>query len=65
MWVFFSWIYSQYGGCLSLLYANRLLEKLVQKEKEYQTLLQRSLEQKTQELHLLQLRLKPGGMRRY
>uniref|UniRef100_A0A8C3LN75 mitogen-activated protein kinase kinase kinase n=1 Tax=Chrysolophus pictus TaxID=9089 RepID=A0A8C3LN75_CHRPC len=37
----------------------RLLEKLVQKEKEYQTLLQQSLEQKTQELHLLQLRLKP------
>ncbi|XP_015741761.1 mitogen-activated protein kinase kinase kinase 15 isoform X1 [Coturnix japonica] len=37
----------------------RLLEKLVQKEKEYQTLLQRSLEQKTQELHLLQLKLKP------
>uniref|UniRef100_A0A669Q064 mitogen-activated protein kinase kinase kinase n=1 Tax=Phasianus colchicus TaxID=9054 RepID=A0A669Q064_PHACC len=30
----------------------RLLEKLVQKEKEYQTLLQQSLEQKTQELHL-------------
>lgn len=38
----------------------RLLEKLVQKEKEYQTLLQRSLEQKTQELHLLQLKLKPA-----
>uniref|UniRef100_A0A803YG37 MAP3K HisK-N-like globin domain-containing protein n=1 Tax=Meleagris gallopavo TaxID=9103 RepID=A0A803YG37_MELGA len=39
----------------------RLLEKLVQKEKEYQTLLQQSLEQKTQELHLLQLRFKPRG----
>ncbi|KAJ7396545.1 Mitogen-activated protein kinase kinase kinase 15 [Pitangus sulphuratus] len=37
----------------------RLLEHLVQKEKEYQTLLRQSLEQKTQELHLLQSKLKP------
>ncbi|XP_050830618.1 mitogen-activated protein kinase kinase kinase 15 isoform X2 [Serinus canaria] len=37
----------------------RLLENLVQKEKEYQTLLRQSLEQKTQELQLLQLKLKP------
>ncbi|NXR17582.1 M3K15 kinase, partial [Cinclus mexicanus] len=37
----------------------RLLENLIQKEKEYQTLLRQSLEQKTQELHLLQLKLKP------
>ncbi|XP_057275450.1 mitogen-activated protein kinase kinase kinase 15 isoform X2 [Pezoporus wallicus] len=36
-----------------------LLENLVQKEKEYQTLLRQSLEQKTQELHLLRLKLKP------
>uniref|UniRef100_A0A8C5X280 mitogen-activated protein kinase kinase kinase n=1 Tax=Malurus cyaneus samueli TaxID=2593467 RepID=A0A8C5X280_9PASS len=43
----------------------RLLENLIQKEKEYQTLLRQSLEQKTQELHLLQLKLKPKGMRRY
>uniref|UniRef100_A0A8B9F293 mitogen-activated protein kinase kinase kinase n=1 Tax=Amazona collaria TaxID=241587 RepID=A0A8B9F293_9PSIT len=39
----------------------RLLENLVQKEKEYQTLLRQSLEQKTQELHLLRLKLKPEG----
>ncbi|NXD72317.1 M3K15 kinase, partial [Eolophus roseicapillus] len=37
----------------------RLLENLVQKEKEYQTLLRQSLEQKTQELRLLRLKLKP------
>ncbi|NXE79374.1 M3K15 kinase, partial [Cochlearius cochlearius] len=37
----------------------RLLENLVQKEKEYQALLQQSLEQKTQELRLLRLKLKP------
>ncbi|XP_057244839.1 mitogen-activated protein kinase kinase kinase 15-like [Malurus melanocephalus] len=37
----------------------RLLENLIQKEKEYQSLLRQSLEQKTQELHLLQLKLKP------
>uniref|UniRef100_A0A672V7Q6 SAM domain-containing protein n=2 Tax=Strigops habroptila TaxID=2489341 RepID=A0A672V7Q6_STRHB len=37
----------------------RLLENLVQKEKEYQILLRQSLEQKTQELHLLRLKLKP------
>ncbi|XP_032633862.1 mitogen-activated protein kinase kinase kinase 15 isoform X1 [Chelonoidis abingdonii] len=39
---------------------NRLLEVLVQKEREYQTLLQQTLEQKTQELHLLQLQSKPA-----
>lgn len=48
-----------------LSYADRLLENLVQKEKEYQTLLRQSLEQKTQELRLLRLKLKPEGMRRY
>ncbi|XP_010191603.1 PREDICTED: mitogen-activated protein kinase kinase kinase 15-like, partial [Mesitornis unicolor] len=37
----------------------RLLENLIQKEKEYQTLLRQSLEQKTQELRLLRLKLKP------
>ncbi|KGL80055.1 Mitogen-activated protein kinase kinase kinase 15, partial [Tinamus guttatus] len=36
----------------------RLLEDLVQKEKEYQSLLRQSLEQKTQDLRLLQLKLK-------
>uniref|UniRef100_A0A8B9DAU9 mitogen-activated protein kinase kinase kinase n=1 Tax=Anser cygnoides TaxID=8845 RepID=A0A8B9DAU9_ANSCY len=41
----------------------RLLENLIQKEKEYQTLLQQSLEQKTQELCLLQLKLKPKDSR--
>ncbi|XP_074850086.1 mitogen-activated protein kinase kinase kinase 15 isoform X2 [Carettochelys insculpta] len=40
---------------------NRLLEVLVQKEREYQNLLRQTLEQKTQELHLLQLQSKPGG----
>uniref|UniRef100_A0A8C0G0T6 mitogen-activated protein kinase kinase kinase n=1 Tax=Chelonoidis abingdonii TaxID=106734 RepID=A0A8C0G0T6_CHEAB len=44
---------------------NRLLEVLVQKEREYQTLLQQTLEQKTQELHLLQLQSKPAGRRGY
>ncbi|XP_061483240.1 mitogen-activated protein kinase kinase kinase 15 isoform X3 [Rhineura floridana] len=37
---------------------NRLLENLVQKEKEYQTLLRQTLEQRIQDLHLLQLQLK-------
>ncbi|XP_053168955.1 mitogen-activated protein kinase kinase kinase 15 isoform X2 [Hemicordylus capensis] len=37
---------------------NRLLESLVQREREYQTLLRQTLEQKTQDLHLLQLQLK-------
>ncbi|XP_044297334.1 mitogen-activated protein kinase kinase kinase 15 isoform X2 [Varanus komodoensis] len=36
---------------------NRLLESLVQREREYQTLLRQMLEQKNQELHLLQLQL--------
>ncbi|XP_074987873.1 mitogen-activated protein kinase kinase kinase 15 isoform X4 [Caretta caretta] len=44
---------------------NRLLEVLVQKESEYQTLLRQTLEQKTQELHLLQLQSKPTGRRGY
>ncbi|RLW07684.1 hypothetical protein DV515_00003640 [Chloebia gouldiae] len=42
----------------------RLLENLVQKEKEYQTLLRQSLEQKTQELQLLQLKLKTKDSQR-
>ncbi|XP_030891665.1 mitogen-activated protein kinase kinase kinase 15 isoform X2 [Leptonychotes weddellii] len=37
---------------------NRLLEHLVQKEREYQNLLRQTLEQKTQELHHLQLQFK-------
>ncbi|KFM05911.1 Mitogen-activated protein kinase kinase kinase 15, partial [Aptenodytes forsteri] len=41
----------------------RLLENLVQKEKEYQTLLRQSLEQKTQDLRLLRLKLKPEVLR--
>uniref|UniRef100_A0A7M4EC05 mitogen-activated protein kinase kinase kinase n=1 Tax=Crocodylus porosus TaxID=8502 RepID=A0A7M4EC05_CROPO len=40
---------------------NRLLENLVQKEKEYQSLLRQTLEQRTLELHLLQLKSKPAG----
>ncbi|XP_007070547.2 mitogen-activated protein kinase kinase kinase 15 isoform X2 [Chelonia mydas] len=43
---------------------NRLLEILVQKESEYQTLLRQTLEQKTQELHLLQLQSKPTEFQR-
>ncbi|KAH1185781.1 mitogen-activated protein kinase kinase kinase 15 isoform X1 [Mauremys mutica] len=43
---------------------NRLLEVLIQKEREYQTLLQQTLEQKTQEFHLLQLQSKPAEFRR-
>ncbi|XP_026505584.1 mitogen-activated protein kinase kinase kinase 15-like [Terrapene carolina triunguis] len=43
---------------------NRLLEVLVQKEREYQTLLRQTLEQKTQELHLLQLQSKPAEFQR-
>uniref|UniRef100_A0A7M4EC33 mitogen-activated protein kinase kinase kinase n=1 Tax=Crocodylus porosus TaxID=8502 RepID=A0A7M4EC33_CROPO len=39
---------------------NRLLENLVQKEKEYQSLLRQTLEQRTLELHLLQLKSKPA-----
>ncbi|XP_034972406.2 mitogen-activated protein kinase kinase kinase 15 isoform X2 [Zootoca vivipara] len=34
---------------------NRLLESLVQREREYQTLLRQTLEQRIQDLHLLQL----------
>ncbi|ETE62907.1 Mitogen-activated protein kinase kinase kinase 15, partial [Ophiophagus hannah] len=37
---------------------NRLLENLIQREKEYQTLLQQTLQQKIQDLQLLQLQLK-------
>ncbi|XP_034806171.1 mitogen-activated protein kinase kinase kinase 15 [Pan paniscus] len=37
---------------------NRLLEHLVEKEREYQNLLRQTLEQKTQELYHLQLKLK-------
>ncbi|XP_073758115.1 mitogen-activated protein kinase kinase kinase 15 isoform X1 [Callorhinus ursinus] len=37
---------------------NRLLEHLVQKEREYQNLLRQTLEQKTQELYHLQLQFK-------
>uniref|UniRef100_A0A8C6RK75 mitogen-activated protein kinase kinase kinase n=1 Tax=Nannospalax galili TaxID=1026970 RepID=A0A8C6RK75_NANGA len=40
---------------------NRLWEHLVQKEREYQNLLQLTLQQKTQELHHLQLQYKPVG----
>ncbi|XP_038246710.1 mitogen-activated protein kinase kinase kinase 15 isoform X2 [Dermochelys coriacea] len=43
---------------------NRLLEVLVQKEREYQTLLRQTLEQKTQELHLLRLQSKPTEFQR-
>ncbi|XP_073212847.1 mitogen-activated protein kinase kinase kinase 15 isoform X4 [Lepidochelys kempii] len=43
---------------------NRLLEVLVQKESEYQTLLRQTLEQKTQDLHLLQLQSKPTEFQR-
>ncbi|XP_072850416.2 mitogen-activated protein kinase kinase kinase 15 isoform X2 [Pogona vitticeps] len=41
---------------------NRLLENLVQKEKEYQTLLRQTLEQKIQDLQLLQQQLKTTEM---
>ncbi|XP_069320189.1 mitogen-activated protein kinase kinase kinase 15 [Eulemur rufifrons] len=41
---------------------NRLLEHLVQKEKEYQNLLRQTLEQKTQELHHLQLQYKSNDI---
>ncbi|XP_026569965.1 mitogen-activated protein kinase kinase kinase 15 isoform X2 [Pseudonaja textilis] len=37
---------------------NRLLENLIQREREYQTLLQQALQQKNQDLQLLQLQLK-------
>ncbi|XP_067401098.1 mitogen-activated protein kinase kinase kinase 15 isoform X2 [Emydura macquarii macquarii] len=43
---------------------NRLLEVLVEKEREYQSLLRQTLEQKTQELHLLQLQFKLGEFQR-
>ncbi|XP_013928251.1 PREDICTED: mitogen-activated protein kinase kinase kinase 15-like [Thamnophis sirtalis] len=36
---------------------NRLLENLIQREREYQTLLQQTLQQKNQDLQLLQLQL--------
>ncbi|EHB14550.1 Mitogen-activated protein kinase kinase kinase 15 [Heterocephalus glaber] len=39
----------------------RLLEHLVQKEREYQNFLQLTLEQKTQQLHHLQLQYKSNG----
>ncbi|XP_057574451.1 mitogen-activated protein kinase kinase kinase 15 [Hippopotamus amphibius kiboko] len=41
---------------------NRLLEHLVQKEKEYQNLLRQTLEQKTQELYYLQLQSRSNEM---
>ncbi|XP_070606726.1 mitogen-activated protein kinase kinase kinase 15 isoform X2 [Erythrolamprus reginae] len=36
---------------------NRLLENLIQREREYQALLQQTLQQRVQDLHLLQLQL--------
>ncbi|XP_046281775.1 mitogen-activated protein kinase kinase kinase 15 isoform X2 [Marmota monax] len=42
--------------------SNRLLEHLVQKEREYQNLLRQTLEQKTQELYHLQLQFNYNGM---
>uniref|UniRef100_I3MY00 mitogen-activated protein kinase kinase kinase n=1 Tax=Ictidomys tridecemlineatus TaxID=43179 RepID=I3MY00_ICTTR len=42
--------------------SNRLLEHLVQKEREYQNLLRQTLEQKTQELYHLQLQFNCNGM---
>ncbi|XP_014646629.1 PREDICTED: mitogen-activated protein kinase kinase kinase 15 [Ceratotherium simum simum] len=41
---------------------NRLLEHLVQKEREYQNLLRQTLEQKTQELYHLQLQFKSNDI---
>ncbi|XP_014446857.1 mitogen-activated protein kinase kinase kinase 15, partial [Tupaia chinensis] len=41
---------------------NRLLEHLVQKEREYQNLLRQTLEQKTQQLYHLQLQFKPNDI---
>nr|XP_021576405.2 mitogen-activated protein kinase kinase kinase 15 [Ictidomys tridecemlineatus] len=41
--------------------SNRLLEHLVQKEREYQNLLRQTLEQKTQELYHLQLQFNCNG----
>nr|XP_060626052.1 mitogen-activated protein kinase kinase kinase 15 isoform X2 [Anolis sagrei ordinatus] len=41
----------------------RLLESLVQKEAEYQTLLRQTLDQKIQDLNLLQLQLKTTGLK--
>lgn len=40
---------------------NRLLENLIQREREYQTLLQQTLQQKVHDLQLLQLQLKTTG----
>ncbi|XP_047391739.1 mitogen-activated protein kinase kinase kinase 15 isoform X2 [Sciurus carolinensis] len=42
--------------------SNRLLEHLVEKEREYQNLLRLTLEQKTQELYHLQLQFNYNGM---
>ncbi|KAF7251312.1 Mitogen-activated protein kinase kinase kinase 15 [Varanus komodoensis] len=47
---------------LTLNIFNRLLESLVQREREYQTLLRQMLEQKNQELHLLQLQLETSDI---
>lgn len=52
------------GGLFCLLNtcdATRLLEQLLEKEREYQSILQQVLEEREQEIRLLRLRSEPAG----
>lgn len=46
----------------SNLFDSRLLEQLLEKEREYQTILQQVLEEREQEIRLLRLRSEPTGL---
>lgn len=44
------------------LFDSRLLEQLLEKEREYQAILQQVLEEREQEIRLLRLRSEPAGL---
>lgn len=48
-------------GQLNACDATRLLEQLLEKEREYQSILQQVLEEREQEIRLLRLRSEPAG----
>lgn len=48
--------------CVISPFASRLLEQLLEREREYQTVLQQVLEEREQEIRLLRLRAEPAGV---
>lgn len=49
----------------SNLFDSRLMEQLLEKEREYQAILQQVLEEREQEIRLLRLRSEPAGLEFY